>query len=97
MLETVHHLALEVRDIAESVAWYCQQFRCEVVYQDASWALLKFANIHLALVLPEQHPAHLAFEKPEAEAYGKLVTHRDGRASVYISDPSGNAIEILKI
>ena len=39
---------------------------------------------------------HIAFEKNNAEDYGTLVPHRDGTSSVYIKDPSNNAVEILK-
>ena len=42
------------------------------------------------------HPPHIAFEKNNAEDYGTLVPHRDGTSSVYIKDPSDNAVEILK-
>ena len=40
--------------------------------------LLEYDNIKLALVLPNQHPPHLAFEKNNAIDYSKLKTHRDG-------------------
>jgi hypothetical protein len=66
-----------------------------VKYQDATWALLGFANIRLALVIPEQHPAHIGFVTDEAEKFGELKTHRDKTRSCYVSDPSGNSIEML--
>ncbi len=94
-LDAVHHLALSVTDIAASVAWYRQQFHCAVAYQDATWALLKFANLSIALVLPEQHPAHVGVTREDAERWGELKTHRDGTRSIYISDPDGNQIEIM--
>ena len=58
--------------------------------------MLNYDNISLALVLPDMHPPHIAFEKLNAEDYGKLKDHRDGTSSVYIKDPSNNAVEILK-
>ena len=94
-LDAIHHLALSVTDIAASVDWYRQQFNCAVAYQDATWALLKFANLSIALVLPEQHPAHVGVTRADAERWGKLKTHRDGTRSVYIPDPDGNQIEIM--
>lgn len=94
-LDVIHHLALSVTDIAASVAWYRQQFQCVVAYQDATWALLKFANLSIALVLPEQHPAHVGVTRADAERWGELKTHRDGTRSVYIPDPDGNQIEIM--
>lgn len=94
-LDVIHHLALSVTHIADSVAWYRQQFRCEVTYQDETWALLKFANLSMALVLPEQHPAHVGVTRADAERWGELKTHRDGTRSVYVADPDGNQIEIM--
>jgi hypothetical protein len=66
-----------------------------VNYQDDTWALLRFANIQLALVIPEQHPPHVAVLRPDAQRFGELVTHRDGTRSCYIEDPAGNAVEIM--
>ncbi|MFM7164233.1 MAG: VOC family protein [Planctomycetaceae bacterium] len=94
-LDSMHHVAIEVRDIAESVAWYCGEFCCEVVYQDATWAFLKFSNIHLALVLPGHHPPHIAFTSAKATVHPGLKPHRDGTRSVYISDISGNSVELM--
>ena len=44
----------------------------------------------------EQHPAHLAFEVKDASEYGNVSEHRDGSKSVYIHDPSGNAVEYIE-
>jgi catechol 2,3-dioxygenase-like lactoylglutathione lyase family enzyme len=94
-LDQIHHVAIAVDDIAKAVQWYAQEFRCEVSYQDDTWALLRFANVQLALVIPEQHPPHLALTHPNAQHYGTLVTHRDGTRSCYIADPAGNSVEIM--
>jgi catechol 2,3-dioxygenase-like lactoylglutathione lyase family enzyme len=94
-LNRIDHIAIPVTDIASSVDWYLNHFQCEVKYQDATWALLGFANVQLALVIPEQHPAHLGFVTPEAEKFGALKTHRDGTRSCYVRDPAGNSIEML--
>ncbi len=94
-LDKIDHIAIPVTDIASSVSWYREHFQCEVKYQDATWALLGFANIGLALVIPEQHPAHIGFVTPEAESFGALKTHRDGTRSCYLRDPAGNSIEML--
>jgi catechol-2,3-dioxygenase len=94
-LDSLHHVAISVKDIAAAVDWYRSTFRCEIVYQDATWAFLKFANLHLALVLPGQHPPHLAFVTPAAASFGELKPHRDGTRSIYISDVSGNAVELM--
>lgn len=94
-LDSIHHIAISVEDIAKAVSWYQKTFSCEIEYQDETWALLKFANASLALVLPNQHPPHIGFVSPKAESYGELKTHRDGTRSIYISDSSGNAVELL--
>lgn len=94
-LDSVHHVAIVVDDIAEAVKWYQDTFRCEITYQDGTWAMLKFANMGVALVVPEQHPPHMGFVTPKAASYGPLKRHRDGTESIYISDTSGNAVELL--
>ena len=94
-LDAIDHVAVPVQDITAAVNWYTHTFRCEVKYQDATWALLGFENMSLALVVPEQHPPHIGLVSPEAEKFGALKTHRDGTRSVYISDPGGNSVEVL--
>ena len=93
--DRLDHVAIPVQDIASAIAWYTQTFRCRVKYQDSTWALLGFDNVDVALVIPSQHPAHLGFQSPDAEKFGELKTHRDGTRSCYVSDPAGNAVEIL--
>ena len=68
-----------------------------IAYQDASWALLKFENISLALVLPGKHPPHFAVTRDNIAIFGTPVPHRDGTSSVYIQDPNGNNVEMLKL
>jgi catechol 2,3-dioxygenase-like lactoylglutathione lyase family enzyme len=93
-LDTMDHVAVSVSDVAETVAWYRQHFQCKVAYQDETWALVEFANIRLAFVLPSQHPDHFAV-LGDPSAYGQPKKHRDGTSSVYIKDPNGNNVEIL--
>lgn len=95
-LDPMDHVAIVVKDIARAVDFYTRTFRCAVAYQDESWALLKFSNIRLALVLEGSHPGHLGFRKPDAARWGELKVHRDGTRSCYIEDPSGNAVEFLE-
>ena len=96
-LATIHHTAIQVKDIAKAVTWYLERFACEIEYQDESWAMLKFANTSLALVLPKQHPYHFAIVTDDLSPYGKAITHRDGTASVYIKDRDKNSIEMLSL
>lgn len=95
-LDTIHHVAIEVTDIAQAVTWYQNTLRCEIAYQDATWALLRFANLTMALVLPGSHPPHVAITCYQPERYGEPKDHRDGTSSVYLPDPFGNFIEMLK-
>ena len=95
-METLHHIALPVTDINKAVDWYGENFDIRKVYADESWALLEFENIFVALVLPGQHPIHIAVERENAESFGALKIHRDGTASVYVNDPWGNPIEYVK-
>ena len=96
-LDRIHHVAIPVKNISRAVDWYSVRFKCEVEYQDQSWALLAFQNIKLAFVHPEQHPAHIAFESDDLELYGKPKLHRDGTRSVYIKDSEDNEVELLSL
>ena len=95
MLDNIHHLAIQVKNIDESISWYREKFNLNIKYQDDSWALLEFDNISIALVLKDQHPNHFGILKDNAESFGSLKKHRDDTRSIYISDPSGNSVEIL--
>ena len=96
-LDSLHHVAVAVSDVAAAVNWYRENFACAIGYQDETWALLRFANCSVALVVPAQHPPHLGFVVPPdvAARHGELKTHRDGTRSIYIADPSGNPVELL--
>ena len=95
-LDRLHHVAISVENIAESVAWYTSRLNCRVSYQDDTWAMLDFDNVHLALLSTDRHPPHIGLMRPDAEQFGPLKPHRDGTRSVYVEDPSGNSVEILK-
>ena len=94
--DQLHHVAIQVEDIARAVYWYQEKFQVEVIYQDDSWAMLRFKNIDLALVMPGQHPPHIAIESQTAEQFGELALHRDGTRSIYINDPEGNVLEVMQ-
>jgi catechol 2,3-dioxygenase-like lactoylglutathione lyase family enzyme len=94
-LDKVDHIAVAVDDVEKAVGWYRKSFKCEIVYQDKTWAFLRFENIKLALVVPNQHPPHIAFLHEKADQFGNLKTHRDGTRSVYIADSAGNSVEIV--
>jgi catechol 2,3-dioxygenase-like lactoylglutathione lyase family enzyme len=94
-LDSVHHVAIAAEDVVAAVRWYRGRFRCEVRYQDETWALLAFANVQLAVVRPDQHPPHVGFVHPRAAEFGSLIHHRDGTRSVYVDDSAGNSVELL--
>lgn len=90
------HVALTVREIAQSVAWYEATLGATVLYRDDTWALLKAGGVKIALVLSSQHPGHIAFDvgpDPSKEFIEQATRHRDGSLSCYITDPDGNAVE----
>ena len=91
-MKSIDHIAIQVDNIKESVAWYHDNYGCKILYSDHTWAFLQFDNIKLALVTEDEHPYHIAFEVDEVD--GKK--HRDGSVSKYINDPSGNKIELIK-
>ena len=68
-------------------------FDCKVNYQDKVGLELQFDNIKLALVLPNEHPPHIAFVDESIENGTK---HRDGSESIYEHDTFGNIIEKIK-
>ena len=92
-MEKIDHIAIVVTNINHAVNWYKDNRDCEVNYQDESWAELQFENIKLALVLPQDHPAHIAFEDDTVVDGEK---HRDGSESIYEHDTFGNIIERIK-
>ena len=90
------HVAINVADIARSVAWYQEKLGAEVLYQDATWGFVRVGGAKLALTLKDQHPAHVAFDvgdNPPDEFFKGAKTHRDGSVSKYVSDPDGNSVE----
>ena len=94
-LDELHHVAIQVESVERAVKWYQEMFRCQIEWQDDTWALLKFANTSLALVVPGEHPPHLAFTMDKAEEFGSLQPHRDGTRSLYLEDSEGNVIECM--
>lgn len=92
------HVAVNVAEIARSVAWYKEKLGAEVLYEDATWAFLRAGGAKIALTVKDQHPAHFAFDvgpNPPEEFFNVARKHRDGTVSRYVSDPDGNAIEYI--
>ena len=92
-MDTIDHIAIQVPDINQAVKSYTDKFDCEVIYIDTTWAMLKFNNINLALVIPTEHPPHIAFIDHDIK---EGVVHRDGSKAQYEDDGFGNIIEKIK-
>ena len=92
-LTHIDHVALESKNISESVAWYSKQFDCKIKHQDSTWALLEFSNISIALVTPGDHPPHIAVVDENVINHPEAKVHRDGISYIYDTDPDLNAIE----
>jgi catechol 2,3-dioxygenase-like lactoylglutathione lyase family enzyme len=95
-VDQIQHLALIVSDLDDAIEYYKTRFDLKISYSDKSWALLEFLNILMVLVLPNQHPPHIAIALDNPRSFGPLKHHRDGTASTYIKDPWGNFIEIMQ-
>ena len=98
----IDHFAVDAAKLSETVKWYVEQFGATVLYEDESWAFLRVGGSKIALLTPGQHPPHVAFSATEAELailsarHNKTIkVHRDGTSSIYIHDPSGNAVEFI--
>mgnify|MGYP001160826165 FL=1 len=95
-MDKIDHIAIQTTNIQKSVKWYKDMFNCKVTFQDETWALIEFKNTKLALVIPEQHPPHIAVKRENLEEYGAPVKHRDGSESVYIDSPDSNTFELIR-
>ena len=95
-LDILDHVAIQVKNISESISWYKSKFKCKIMYEDETWGLLEFSNCKLALVTKSQHPPHFAVIDENLKKGDKTTLHRDGSISKYILDCDGNNIEIIK-
>ena len=95
-MDNIDHIAVQTNNINESLKWYKDMFKCNVLFEDETWALIEFKNTKIALVVPEQHPPHIAIKRKNLEQYGNPVKHRDGSESVYIESPDRNTFELIR-
>lgn len=92
----IDHIAIQVDDPKLAAEWYSSRFSGEILYSDETWSIVKFGETKLAFVVPQQHPAHFAFEVQQFDHKDKIKFHRDGSQSVYKKDPWGNIYELVK-
>ena len=95
-MDNIDHVAVQTNNIKESLEWYKKMFKCKVLFEDETWALIEFKNTKIALVVPEQHPPHIAIKRKNLEQYGNPTKHRDGSESVYIDSPDRNTFELIR-
>ena len=43
--DILDHVAICTDDINKSVEWYTENFKCDILYQDSSWAMLEFDTL----------------------------------------------------
>ena len=97
------HVAQQVPDIGEAVAWQLQAVPGSLVlHQDESWALVESAGVKLAFVLPHQHPPHIAYrvdddelERLAARHGATIAVHRDATRSFYLQGPGSLQTEVI--
>lgn len=94
--DTIDHFAITVADVRAAAQWYLSSFNCEEVYRDTKQIVLQFENIKLALVLPSQERPHLAIARSDANSFGALRELATGVKSCFISDPTGNPVELIQ-
>ncbi len=96
------HIALRSKDIKKSIDWYVATFKdVEILYHDATWALINVCGTPISFVSPHQHPPHISFCVDDDYINDNLrdkvfKKHRDGTSSCYVKDPDGNFVEFLK-
>ena len=98
------HVAIVSRNISADAQFYVSLgFTIEKLYGD--WAMLRDQSGRgIALLSPDgAHPPHFALRAGSREAVesiardcnGTVADHRDGSLSVYLTDPSGNTVEVI--
>ena len=94
------HVALVSKNIKNSIMWYVNNWKANILYQDETWGLIEIGSAKIAFVTKNEHPAHICFEIDDKFIDKNLnkktfKTHRDGSSSCYIKDIDDNFIEFL--
>jgi extradiol dioxygenase family protein len=99
----VNHVAFEVRDLDEALAWYDRYFAFELRGRRGGMAWIDLGDQFLALSesaspMPDRD-RHVGLVVDDKEALRGLL-HRDGvpvssAGSLRVHDPSGNQLEIV--
>lgn len=91
----IDHFVILVNDLEQSIHWYTTSFGCELIHRDKRLAILDFKNIKVVLSLPGEQRTHVAVIKDDAASFGEITEQNDLCFSTFISDPSGNPIELV--
>lgn len=86
---------LRVGDVARAVAWYSEHFRCRVVQQDERRATLAFGGGFLQLQRWDEERPILTIVNPDVAEIGPSQRRADGVRALQLTDPWGNAIEVI--
>ena len=95
-LTEIDHITINVHNLEQALNWYQTSFSCKLEYQTKTLAILNFKNIKIVLSLPSDQRPHVAYLKQNASEYGEITKQSDNCHSTFISDPSGNPIELVK-
>lgn len=87
-------VTLCVADMPTAVRWYEDVFHARCVQQDATSAVLAFANLELRLVVGDRTPPHVSVAHGDLRSLGQALTAVDGNATLHLVDPWGNAFAV---
>ncbi|HMO18183.1 MAG TPA: VOC family protein [Oligoflexia bacterium] len=92
----IDHIVIIVSDLDQSVNWYTTSFGCEILLKEKRLVVLGFRNIKLVLSLPSEQRPHIGIIKSDAADFGEIIEQSDSCHSTFISDPSGNQVELVQ-
>lgn len=87
-------VTLCVTDVPAAISWYEDVFHARCVQQDATSAVLAFANLELHLAIGDQTPPRVSVAHGDLRSLGQARTDADGKATLHLVDPWGNAFAV---
>lgn len=84
-----------VGDVTRAVAWYTRYFCCDVVDQDADFATLAFGDARLRLRRWDEGRPRITIMSPDVAQLGPSQRRSDGVRALHLTDPWGNAVEVV--
>ena len=93
--DLVHAVTVRVGDLARAVEWYGKHFVCRVVSQDDRRAVLDFGGVFVRLCLWDDENPPLTILSPDVAELGPSTRRADGVRALQLTDPWGNAIEVV--